>query len=106
VVHFRANQTGARAPRGRDHGEAAVDKWVKYSRRRVEGVQLGLTRVDRCDGEPDMLSAICPVASGKGPAGRTPTGLAAGDSIALPVRATVLTRFPGKEGRVMVENGG
>ena len=71
----------------------------------VEGAQVGLALVDRRYAEPDTQLAIYPAASGKGPAAKTPADLASGDSVVLPLWATVLTRFPEKEGQMPVESG-
>ena len=110
VVRFRVNETGVKALRGGDHGETVVNKRGKYVGRvtsctLVEGVQVGMALVDQRYAEPGSQLAVYPAASGKGPAVKPPAGLAAGDSVILPVWATVLTRFPEKEGRMLVESG-
>jgi hypothetical protein len=49
--------------------------------------------------------AIYPAASGKGPTVKAPADLGSGDSTVLPVWATVLPRFPEKEGQMPIESG-
>jgi hypothetical protein len=71
----------------------------------VAGSQVGLALVDQRYAEPDTPLAIYPVASGKGPTVKAPADLESGDSAVLPVWATVLPRFPEKEGRMMIESG-
>jgi len=111
VVRFRVNETGVKALRGGDHGETVVNKRGKYVGRvtsctLVEGVQVGMALVDQRYAEPGTQLAAYPAASGKGPAIKPPAGLAAGDSVILPVWATVLPRFPEEEeeGRMIVES--
>jgi glycine hydroxymethyltransferase len=110
VVRFQVNETGVKALRGGDHGETVVNRRGRYigqvtSCTLVEGLQVGLALVDRRYSEPGTQFAVYPAASGKGPAVKPPADLAAGDSVVLPVWATVLTRFPEKEGPTFVESG-
>jgi len=110
LVRFRVNETGVKALRGGDGGETVVNKRGKYVGRvtsctLVEGAQVGLALVDRRYAEPDTQLAIYPSSGGKGPAIKSPADLTAGDSAVLPVWATVLPRFPEREGQMFVESG-
>jgi glycine hydroxymethyltransferase len=110
LVRFQVNETGVRALRGGEHGEAVVNKRGNYigrvtSATLVGGFQVGLALVDQRYAEPDTSLAIYPAASGRGPTVKAPDDLAEGDSAVLPVWATVLPRFPEREGRMVVESG-
>jgi glycine hydroxymethyltransferase len=110
LVRFQVNETGVKALRGGEHGETVVNKRGRYvgqvtSCTLVAGSQVGLALVDQRYAEPDTPLAIYPVASGKGPTVKAPADLESGDSAVLPVWATVLPRFPEKEGRMMIESG-
>ena len=104
LVRFQVDETGVRALRGGEHGETVVNKRGKYVGRvtsctLVGGHQVGLALVDRRYAEPGTPLAIYPAATGKGPTLKAPADLSDGDSTVLPVWATVLPRFPEKEGR-------
>lgn len=110
LVRFRVDQTGVKALRGGEHGETVVNKRGKYIGRvtsctLVGGVQIGLALVERRYTEPGTPLAIYPAAGGKGLAVKPPAELSTGDSAVLPLWATVLPRFPEKEGQVFVERG-
>jgi hypothetical protein len=66
---------------------------------------VGLALVEQRYAEPGTALAIYPAASGRGPTVKAPADLASGDSSLLPLWATVLPRFPEKEGRMIVESG-
>jgi glycine hydroxymethyltransferase len=110
LVRFRVDETGVRALRGGEHGETVVNKRGNYigrvtSATLVGGFQLGLALVDRRYAEPGTPLAIYPAASGKGPTVKVPADLTEGDSALLPVWATVLPRFPEREGQMLMESG-
>ncbi|HSR32691.1 MAG TPA: glycine cleavage system aminomethyltransferase GcvT [Anaerolineae bacterium] len=110
LVRFQVDETGVKALRGGDHGETVVNKRGKYVGRvtsctLVGGTQVGLALVEQRYAEPDTALAIYPAASGKGPTVKAPDDLTSGDSAVLPVWATVLPRFPEREGRMIVESG-
>jgi glycine hydroxymethyltransferase len=110
LVRFRVDETGVRALRGGEHGEAVVNKRGNYigrvtSATLVGGFQLGLALVDQRYAEPGTPLAIYPAASGKGPTVKAPADLAKGDSAVLPVWATVMPRFPEREGQMLMESG-
>ena len=110
LVRFQVDETGVRALRGGEHGEAVVNKRGNYvgrvtSATLVGGFQVGLALVDRRYTEPGTPLAIYPAASGKGPTVKAPADLAEGDSAVLPVWATVLPRFPEREGQMLMESG-
>jgi len=110
MVRFQVNETGVKALRGGDHGETVVNRRGRYigqvtSCTLVEGLQVGLALVDHRYSDPGTQLAVYPAASGKGPAVKPPADLTAGDSVVLPVWATVLTRFPEKEGPTFMESG-
>lgn len=110
IVRFRVDETGVRALRGGDDGEAVVNRRGKYIGRvtsctLVEGVQIGLALVEKRYTEPGTPLAIYPTATGKGPTLKPPSEFSKGDSVVLPVRATVLPRFPEREGQMPIESG-
>ena len=103
LVRFQVNEPGARALRGGEHGEAIVNRRGGYVGRvtscaLVEGTQIGLALVERRYAEPGTPLAIYPAAGGKGQALKPPSDLGEGDTVTLPVWATVLARFPQKSG--------
>jgi len=109
-VRFQVDETGVRALRGGDEGETVVNRRGRYVGRvtsctLVGGVQVGLALVERRYAEPGTPLAIYPAASGKGPTAKPPAELGEGDSAILPLWATVLPRFPEREGRMAVEGG-
>jgi glycine cleavage system T protein len=101
IVRFQVTERGARALRGGEHPEPVVN-----TRGRVIGAvtsctlvgdrQIGMALVDERYTEPETELLIYPL-SQKGEA-RPPQALQLGDSVALPVRAVVLSRFPGRDG--------
>jgi glycine hydroxymethyltransferase len=110
LVRFQVDETGVRALRGGDHGETVVNKRGKYVGRvtsctLVGGQQVGLALVQQRYAEPETPLAIYPAASGKGPTVKAPADLESGDLAVLPVRATVLPRFPEKEVQMILEAG-
>ena len=99
LVRFRVNERGVRALRGGDEGEAVVSKRGRYAGRVTSctlagDAQLGLALVDRRHAQPGTALAIYPSVGGRGPSAKPPADLGAGDSVVLPVWATVLSRFP------------
>jgi glycine hydroxymethyltransferase len=110
LVRFEVDETGVKALRGGEHGETVVNKRGRFvgqvtSCTLVAGSQVGLALVDQRYAEPDTPLAIYPAASGKGPTVKAPADLESGDLTVLPVWATVLPRFPEKEGQMMIESG-
>jgi glycine hydroxymethyltransferase len=110
IVRFQVDETGVRALRGGDDGETVVNRRGKYIGRvtsctLVEGIQIGLALVKDRYTEPGTQLAIYPAATGKGPTLKPPSELDKGDSVVLPVRATVLPRFPEREGQMPIESG-
>ncbi len=99
LVRFQVDESGQRALRGGEHGEAVVNRRGAYigrvtSAALVEGMQVGLALVDERYTAPGTPLSIYPAATGRGPAIKAPADLAAGDSVVLPINATVLSRFP------------
>jgi glycine hydroxymethyltransferase len=101
IIRFQVSERGARALRGGEHGEPVVS-----TRGRVIGSvtscalvgdrQVGMAIVEERYAEPGTDLLIYPV-SQKGIA-KAPQAFEVGDAIAVPVRAEVLPRFPGRTG--------
>ncbi|MHB0877137.1 MAG: glycine cleavage system aminomethyltransferase GcvT [Anaerolineae bacterium] len=103
LVRFKVNESGARALRGGEHGEAIVNRRGNYigrvtSATLVGGTQVGLALVDRRYTEVGTPLAIYPAATGKVGEPKAPADLAEGDSVMLPMWATVVPRFPPRRG--------
>jgi len=99
LVRFQVNETGVRALRGGEVGETVVDRRGRYIGRvtsctLVEGVQIGMALVDKRHAEPGTQIAIFPAPTGRGLTVKAPADLDQGDSVILPITATVLSRFP------------
>jgi glycine hydroxymethyltransferase len=103
VVRFRVNQKGVRRPQT---GDPVVNRrgqligQVTSCSIDVEGYLLGLAVVDRRAKEPGTSISVFPL-GGKG----LDEVLKKGNKVALPVEATVLTRFPEREGTRMSLGG-
>ncbi len=97
VIRFRANQKGVRRPHT---GDPVVNKKGQHIGQvtscsiDTEGYLLGLAIVEKRYNVPETPIAIFPL-GGKS----LEEALLRGKRVALPVEATVLTRFPEKEGR-------
>ncbi len=95
VIRFRVNQKGVRRPQT---GDPVVNRrgqligQVTSCSIDVEGYLLGLAVVDRRAKEPGTSISVFPL-GGKG----LEEVLKTGNKVALPVEATVLTRFPERE---------
>ena len=99
VIRFRVNQKGVRRPQTGDPVVNRKGKQIGYVTScciDVEGYQLGLAIVEKRYNVPDTSIAIFPL-SGKS----FEEALIKGKRVALPVEATVLTRFPEREGARM-----
>jgi len=102
LVRFQLNETGARALRGGEHGEPIVNRRGAYvgrvtSATLVGGLQVGLALVERRYAEPGTPLGIYPASAGKPPPIKPQADLAEGDTVTLPVWATVLSRFPARK---------
>ena len=99
IARFAIDERGARAIRGGAHGEPVVNR-----RGRVVGKvtsctlvgeqQMGMVLVDKRYAEAGTELLIYPEA--RRVVGKVPEELDLGDSVALPVRATVVPRFPAR----------
>ncbi len=101
LVRFKVNETGQRALRGGEHGEPVINARGAYigkvtSAALADGVQVGLALVDKRFATPGTSVFVLP-ASGR-QATKAPVDMRAGDSVTMPIAATVLTRFPGRGG--------
>jgi len=100
VIRFRASQKGVRRPHT---GDPVVNKKGQHIGQvtscsiDTEGYLLGLAIVEKRYNVPETPIAIFPL-GGKS----LEEALLRGKRVALPVEATVLTRFPEKEGRQRV----
>jgi glycine cleavage system T protein len=97
VVRFQVPERGSRALRGGEHGEAIVNKRGKVigvvtSCALVGDRQIGMALVDGRYTEPGTELLIYP--SNRKAVTKPPDDLKIGDTIAMPVGATVLPRFP------------
>jgi glycine hydroxymethyltransferase len=97
LVRFQVDETGQRALRGGEHGEPVLNRRGSYIGRvttaaLVEGVQIGMALVDRRHAEVGTPLYIYPSAA-KVPS-KAPADLDQGDSVVLPIAATVVSRFP------------
>jgi glycine hydroxymethyltransferase len=103
VIRFRVNQKGVRRPHT---GDPVVNKKGQYIGQvtscsiDTEGYLLGLAIVEKRYNVPDTSIAIFPL-GGKS----LEEALLRGKRVALPVGATVLTRFPEREGARMRMGG-
>ncbi|HEY73914.1 MAG: glycine cleavage system aminomethyltransferase GcvT [Chloroflexi bacterium] len=103
VIRFRVNQKGERMPHT---GDPVVNKKGKQIGQVTScsidsaGYLLGLAIVEKRYNEPDTPIAIFTL-HGKS----LEEGLLRGNKVALPVEATVLTRFPEREGARMQMGG-
>jgi len=99
MIRFQIDERGARAVRGGEHGEPILNR-----RGRVIGYvtscvlvgdrQIGLALVDERYTEVGTDLLVYPEA--RRVVGKVPDAFQLGDSIALPVRATAVSRFPKK----------
>lgn len=101
LVRFKVNETGQRALRGGEHGEPVLNGRGAYigqvtSAALAEGVQVGLAMVDKRFTAPGTAIYMLP-ASGRHSA-KAPADMGLGDSVTMPIAATVLRRFPGRGG--------
>jgi glycine hydroxymethyltransferase len=103
VIRFRVNQKGVRRPQT---GDPVVNRrgqligQVTSCSIDTDGYLLGLAVVDRRTNVPGTSIAVFPL-GGKG----LDEALKRGDRVALPVEATVLARFPEREGADMRMGG-
>ncbi|NPV06989.1 MAG: glycine cleavage system aminomethyltransferase GcvT [Anaerolineae bacterium] len=109
LVRFQVDEPGQRALRGGDQGEPVVNRRGMYigrvtSAALVGGTQVGMALVDRRYATVGTPLAIFPGAA-RG-AAKAPADLAQGDSVVLPIDATVVTRFPARERRGVPARGG
>ena len=103
VLRFRVNETGVRALRA---GDPVVNKRGQYIGRvtsctLVGGRQIGLAYVEKRYNEPDTEIGVFPLPHGKERPAKAIKELAKGDRVPLHVWATVLTRFPEDEEKVI-----
>jgi len=97
VIRFRANQKGVRRPHTGDpvaNRKGQLIGQITSCSIDTEGYLLGLAIVEKRYNVPETPIAIFPL-GGKS----LEEALLRGKRVALPVEATVLTRFPEKEGR-------
>jgi glycine hydroxymethyltransferase len=97
IVRFAIDEQGVRPIRGGDHGEPVVNR-----RGKVTGTvtscaiigerQIGMALVEERYAEVGSELFIYPEA--RKAVGKAPAEFAVGDAVALPVRATILPRFP------------
>jgi glycine hydroxymethyltransferase len=97
LARFAVRERGARAIRGGEHGEPVLNRRGKVigtvtSCTLVGEQQVGLALLDGRYAEVGTELFIYPEA--RRVVGKVPQELVLGDSVALPVRAEVLTRFP------------
>jgi len=103
VIRFRVNQKGVRRPQTGDpvvNRKGQLIGHITSCSIDVEGYQLGLAVVEKRYNVPDTPIAMFPL-GGK----PLEDGLMRGSRVALPVEATVLTRFP-EQGGTRVRVGG
>jgi glycine cleavage system T protein len=100
VVRFEVGERGVRALRGGEHGEPVVNRRGKVigavtSCTLVGDRQLGMALVDRRYTEPGSELFIYP--ESRRAVSKVPAEFEPGDTVALPVRAVVLPRFPAEQ---------
>jgi glycine hydroxymethyltransferase len=96
VIRFRINEKGVRRPQTGDpvvNRKGQLIGQVTSCSIDIEGYQLGLAIVEKRYNVPDIPIAMFPL-RGK----PLEEALVRGSRVALPVEATVLTRFPEREG--------
>ncbi len=101
LVRLKVNEAGQRALRGGEHGEPVINSRGAYigqvtSAALAEGVQVGLALVDKRFASPSTPIFVLP-ASGRQTT-KAPADMRSGDSVTMPIAATVLSRFPGRGG--------
>jgi glycine hydroxymethyltransferase len=104
IIRFRVEQKGVRMPRTGDPVVNRKGKQIGHVTScsiDVEGYLLGMAIVERRYNVPDTPIAIFAL-GGKS----IEEALVRGKNVALPIQATVLTRFPGQEGTRMRMGGG
>ena len=116
LVRFQVNEPGQRAIRGfggshdGEHGETVVNRRGAYIGRvtscaLVGETQVGMALVDARSAEEGTPIAIYPMVSGRQPTLKAPSELGPGDTVQLPVWATVISRFPPKAGKGPTDGG-
>jgi glycine hydroxymethyltransferase len=101
VVRFQVRERGARALRGGEHREPVVNRRGKVigtvtSCTLVGDRQIGMALVERRYAEPETDLYIYP--ESRRAVSKSPGEFEPGDTVALPVGAVVLPRFPEMEG--------